>query len=246
MRLSAAAPRFSLFAPLIGCCVLAIISFLYVNHSVVYAEIMDLWMDVPYSYPFLDLRFVTGGIDCWARGIDVYLDNPCDPLDRTQNYSPLWLRFAFIPTGQEWLNVLGLGLLGCFLISVGFLQRSRQASDRELFLLAMLSSSSAFLFERGNLDLLMFSFAVFATVCQGYRLPVRVGGYAAILLAGMLKFYPLVLFVLLLRERLRTAIVAPAPRQPPGQLSDWRGLGCQGPAESVKRPAPRRTEDIWL
>jgi len=200
------APRFSPFAPIAGCCVLALISWLYAYHSTIYREILDLWMDQPWQEPFLDLRFVTGVIDCWGQGIDVYLHNPCDPLGREHNYSPLWLRFTFLPTGHEWLNWLGLGLIGCFLIAVGFLQRSRRTSDRALFILAMLSSSSAFAFERGNFDLLIFSLAVFAAVCLDGRQPARLCGYAAILFAGMLKFYPLVLFVLIFRERWKSIV----------------------------------------
>jgi hypothetical protein len=198
---SAFAPRFALFMPMVGCIVLALMSWLYIAHSMRYGEIIDLWMDVPYPEPFLDLHFVTAGIECRTLGVDVYLHDPCDPLGRLHNYSPLWLRFVFLPTGHEWLNWLGLGLLGCFLISIGFVQRSRRVSDRVLFGLAMLSSSSLFAFERGNLDLLMFIFAVVAVVCFGYRLPVRLCGYAVILLAGLLKFYPMVLFGLALRER---------------------------------------------
>jgi hypothetical protein len=203
---AAATPCFAPFAPIIGCCVLAVISWLYIYHSTLYQKILDLWMEQPWREPFLDLRFVTGVIECWGKGIDVYLHNPCDPFGREHNYSPLFLRFTFVPTGHEWLNWLGVGLIGCFLISVGFLQRSRRLSDRMLFILAMLSASSAFAFERGNLDLLIFVFAVIAAVCLGGRLPARIFAYAVILLAGMLKFYPMVLFVLLLRERWKTVI----------------------------------------
>jgi hypothetical protein len=203
---AAATPLFDPFAPIVGSVVLAIISWLYIGHSMLYQKILDLWMEQPWREPFLDLRFVTGVIECWGKGIDVYLYNPCDPIGREHNYSPLFLRFSFVPTGHEWLNWLGVGLIGCFLISVGFLQRSRRMSDRMLFILAMLSAASAFAFERGNLDLLIFSFAVFAAVCLDGRLPARLFGYAIILLAGVLKFYPMVLFVLLLRERWKSIV----------------------------------------
>jgi hypothetical protein len=52
----------------------------------------------------------------------------------------------------------------------------------------------------------MFVFAVIAACCVGGRLPVRGVGYLAILLASLLKFYPAVLFVLLLRERWKIAL----------------------------------------
>ena len=52
----------------------------------------------PLRYPFIDLQAVLSWADCWRRGFDVYVTNPCD---RTlMDYPPLWLRFTFLP-GKE-------------------------------------------------------------------------------------------------------------------------------------------------
>ncbi len=75
-----------------------------------------------------------------------------------------------------------------------------------MLLAAIASPMTAFAVERGNVDLLMFVLAAIAVVCMDRALAVRCIGYAAVMLAGLLKFYPLVLLLLLLRERLRTCL----------------------------------------
>ena len=157
---------------------------------------------VPFRYPFLDFQFVLASVDCWQRGVDVYVTNPCDVLDRPFDYSPLWLRFAFLP-GKEWTNPLGLCLAISFFLALAVLPPPR--SGRELLprLVATLSPVTTFAVERGNIDLLMFVIATAAGVLLLRPLRGRVAGYAMIVIAGLLKFYPLVLMVLTLRERPR-------------------------------------------
>ena len=198
--------RFDPLVPCVGFGVLAVASWLYTYHTGLYQYILNIWMLQPFPAPFLDLSFVTAGIDCWGKGVDVYEHNPCDLLDRTHNYSPLWLRLAFIPTGAEWTNILGLGLVGCFLIALGFLPLPRRASLLGASLLGVLSYSTAYAVERGNLDLLMFTAAIVAGLCLGGRLPARIAGYALITFISLLKFYPAVMLVVLLRERWRVII----------------------------------------
>jgi hypothetical protein len=156
----------------------------------------------PFRYPFIDLQNVLAWVDCWQRGVDVYVTNPCDVLDRKMDYPPLWLRLTFLP-GKEWTNPLGLCLAILFFLMLAVLPPP--GSGRELLprLVATLSPVTTFAVERANLDLLVFIIATAAGVLLLGPLRRRVVGYAMIVIAGFLKIYPLVLMMLTFRERPR-------------------------------------------
>src|SRR5262249_49806134 len=154
---------------------------------------------VPFRYPFLDLEFILASVDCWQHGIDVYVNNPCDVLGRPFNYSPLWLRFAFLPS-KDWTNPLGLCLSVSFFLALAILPSPRSASELLLRLTATLSPVTTYAAERGNIDLLMFVLATAAGILLLKPLRRRLAAYAIIVLAGLLKIYPFVLMVLTLRE----------------------------------------------
>ena len=123
-------------------------------------------------------------------------------LDRTLDYSPLWLRFTFLP-GKEWTNPLGLCLAISFFLALAVLPPPRSGKELLPRLVATLSPVTTFAVERANIDLLMFVIATAAGVLLLGPLRRRVVAYAMIVIAGLLKFYPLVLMVLTLRERPR-------------------------------------------
>jgi hypothetical protein len=78
-------------------------------------------------------------------------------------------------------------------------------SAKELLprLAVTLSPVTAFAVERGNIDLLMFLMATAAAVLLLGPLRMRVMAYSTIVIAGLLKIYPLALMVLTLREERR-------------------------------------------
>ena len=137
------------------------------------------------------MQGVTSPVECHRLGYDVYVQNPCDVFHRPHNYSPLWLWLAVLPITTAWDNVLGLGLVVLFLVALVFLPPAR---DWRLITLATISSTTMFAMERANIDLLMFVMAMLVA-------RLRFVGYAVALLAGMLKFYPIVLLVGTVRER---------------------------------------------
>jgi hypothetical protein len=163
-----------------------------------YQAILSLWSFGPFRYPFLDLIYVGAGVECFHKGIDVYLTNPCDPLDRVHDYSPLWLRMTFLLSTKTWLNVSGLALAA--------LPRLRRAADTLIVILFVASPVALYALERGNVDVAMFILAVLAVVCLDRAFAGRLVGYIAILIGGLLKFFPFVLFALLCRERPRVAV----------------------------------------
>jgi hypothetical protein len=161
---------------------------------------MTVMMLHPYPVPFIDAQQIPALVDCWKHGVDVYVSAPCDPLHRTLAYSPLWLRATFLP--KTWTNWIGIALDAGFFLSLALLPQPRRPSDLVIVILATFSSMPIFALERANMDVVMFLLIIVAGWCWVRSLSVRLAGYGFIAFAGLLKFYPLVLFLLILRERM--------------------------------------------
>jgi hypothetical protein len=187
--------------PAIGMVLLIIFALLYKFDYDTYLSVLSYPVDGVFQYPFLDWIYVPAQIECWRQGIDVYAGAPCDPLHRPMDYSPLWLRLTFIPTSKDAVVWTALGLDVLFIASLGFLPRPRRGLEFVTMALATYSSATLLALERANTDLLSFVLAVAAGICLGRKPAYRPAAYCAIVLAGVLKFYPLVLLTVLLRER---------------------------------------------
>jgi hypothetical protein len=174
-------------------------------HSI-YFRVLNLFSFDPFRFPFLDIQVVLAAAECSRQGFDVYVFNPCDALDRPLAYSPLWLRITphFLDTSAT--TAVGVGLTLLFIASLAAI--CRPATRRETLVLALtvLSPMVVYALERANADVVMF-LLIFAGCALGRaRCPWRFGAYALYFLAGVLKYYPLVLVVLVARERRRSAL----------------------------------------
>jgi hypothetical protein len=191
-----------LTAPAAGLAAMIALTLLYHLEPLYYYRVLGFIGIPPLRYPFLDFENVLSWVDCWQRGVDVYVNNPCDIFGRVLDYSPLWLRFTFLP-GEEWTNTFGLCLAVSFFLALAVLPPPRSGGELLPRLAITLSPVTTFAVERANIDLLMFVIATAAGVFLLGPLRRRVAGYAMIVIAGLLKIYPLVLMVLTLRERPR-------------------------------------------
>lgn len=150
--------------------------------------------------PFFDAVQIPALVECHRLGVDVYVSAVCDPGLRPLAYSPLWLRASFLPADLGWLDALGLALCGAWCLSLSCLPPLRSRRGAGLFALALLSSMPVFALERGNMDVAMFVLIALGGWCWQHGLSARSAGYALFTFAGLLKFYPLVLFLLFFRE----------------------------------------------
>jgi hypothetical protein len=190
--------------PLLGLALLAILGALYaIDFKNYYRALATGAGMVPFKYPFVDWEYVSANIKCWNEGINVYITNPCDVLDRVYNLSPLWLRAIFIPTDRAWTMPIGIGIILAFLLSLFWLVKP--ANWRELIIFALTCTSPMVVeaLERGNVDVIIFIMLVVAGALSAGPLANRILSYALMLLAGLLKFYPLIVLSTALRERPR-------------------------------------------
>jgi hypothetical protein len=190
---------------ILGVCIAATatMSYLYAIRDPLYDSIFNGWGFIPFRFPFLDWDYVSAGISCWRRGVNVYASDPCDVFNRAHDYSPLWLRAWFLPTGPAWRNVFGLGIALSFFCSLFLVQHPRSWKEALVFGAASLSTMTVYALERGNVDAAIFAIIVLAIV--GWMNP-RSGylSYAGIMFVGLLKFYPLVVLGVAIREKART------------------------------------------
>src|ERR1700730_2504029 len=196
--------------PLLGLTLLAIFSVIYLADTEAYSHALKVWGIIPFTYPFLDWEAVSAAIRCWNNNIDVYIADPCDVLNRPHLYSPLWLRATFIPTDRVWTMPIGIGIILGFLLSLFWIVKPANRRELIVFTLACTSTTVVYALERGNSDVIIFIMLVVAGVLSTGPLASRILSYALILLAGLLKFYPLIGLLTALRERPRTFFVIAA------------------------------------
>lgn len=168
------------------------------------------WFQVPATTPsFLDLRSVTSGWECTRKGVDVLVRNPCDPFPRPANYPRIWLWPASLGLGQSSTLILGIIVAGAFFVGAFVLMgRVERPLDVGVWVALLVSPAVMLGVERGNADLIVFPIVVVGIVLmRARRTAVSAVAHGAMLFAAMLKLFPALAFVALLRQPRRRVVV---------------------------------------
>src|SRR5262249_6092006 len=116
--------------------------------------------------------------------------------------SPLWLTASGIPLGVQDTGAVGWALDLMFIGSLSLLPPPQRYVELALVLAATFSTMVVFALERANADLILFMLAL-ATGFLAERGPAaRTIGYGLALLSALLKYYPIMMLVVLFRERI--------------------------------------------
>ncbi len=202
---------YRLAIPVVVLCLYAIMAGLWLSgaHSLYFGALRVLGIE-PFSFPFLDTHAVLAAAECRRQGIEIYLSNPCDVLGRPHVYSPLWLAIVPASLGTGATGWVGASLDLVFLLSLAVVLRPRTV--RELFILgaAAISPMAVYALERANNDLAVFLLVICGAIVFTAPRPFRLFSYGLFVAAGILKYYPLVLLILVARERWRDALVTAA------------------------------------
>lgn len=159
------------------------------------------YFDDPHEVPFGDLRAVMTSIDCWQRGLHTYEFGPKPDACQGFNYSPIWLRLPFLAKSVLPVPLAGAVLALAFLFSLRLLPVQATRGGVLLMVLASVSSACVFAVERANVDVLLYLMCLAGALLLARPWPRRTGAYVMFALAGFLKFYPIVLMGLAVRER---------------------------------------------
>jgi hypothetical protein len=176
---------------------------LWATNYPLYIAIMSVFGVDAWRSPFLDTIGLLSWIDCHQQGIDVFVTNPCDPLNRLFNYSPVLLSLPDFGLRVRDAFTIGFGIAFLFLATLPFLFRPASLHALVLACAACLSPAVLFALERGNFDLLEFVLIAAAGLFALRHRVTRFASYAIFLTSGLLKFYPLVLLALSVREQPR-------------------------------------------
>lgn len=161
--------------------------------------------------PFTDASAVLGVMQCYREGVDIYVSNPCDiPLGRPHVYSSVWLLGARTSITPASTMIVGTFMLLAFCLSMFLLPPARSRRAAILQTAAALSNAVIFSLFQANADVIIFVMIVVAAALVQRMLLLRIAGYALILAAASLKFYPLTLMVIALRERIWTFMTVSA------------------------------------
>src|SRR3977135_16794 len=166
-----------------------------------YFALLEYWGIEPFRFPFLDISGSLAVWECARQGLDVIVSDPCDVLQRSYSYSPIWMSWSMVPLGLADTPAVGWISSLVFLLSLPVLPRPRRRFELVLTLLATLSPAVVFAVERANPDILLFILALVTALSSEGGLAVRMVGYAVAVFSGLIKYYPFVSLVLLVEER---------------------------------------------
>ena len=164
-----------------------------------------------FPLPFGDTRAVLAVIDCHRMGVDVYVRVPCDvPLQRPHIYSSVWLIAAQTTITQRATLRVGTIIVLGFCLSLFLLPPARSARAAALLTAATFSNVVLFALWQGNADVIVFVMLAGAASLLLAPLRYRAAGYALLLSAGALKFYPVVAVAAAVREKAAVCLAVAA------------------------------------
>jgi len=157
---------------------------------------------------FLDLRSVTTASECDRRGVDVLELNPCDPLRRPANYPQVWVKLSLLRVDQGDTVPLALGMaLLALLAALALIPRSAPSRDGAVYGAALCSPAVMLGIERGNVDILIFALLVAAVLALPRGRAGAILAHALVLIAAILKLFPIFAVGMLVRHSPRRALV---------------------------------------
>ena len=186
---------------LVGLIAFGLLATLYVLATPLYLAILFFIGIDPWSYPFLDGQFMYAMKHCWEHGVDIYKSVPCDVVPGNKMaYSPLWPRLPFLPDDTTARVPIGLATDVLLLLSICVLPPVKTVREAALLTLATLSTMVCFALERNNIDVWMYLLIVIGVLLFIQSGAMRCLAYFVIFTAGLLKYYPLALMLLAIRE----------------------------------------------
>lgn len=154
---------------------------------------------------FADTVAILAAGQAQEAGRDVFLGNPFDPFGRPHVYGAWWLvtgPLGLVVRDAWWLGTV-LGVV--FAITALMLLAPRTAREAAVVFLLLVSPPVLLGIERANNDLVIFLLLALAAAALACSRPVSgAAGVLTLVLAAVLKFYPLAALgaVLVRRERL--------------------------------------------
>ena len=162
-----------------------------------YDETWKLWR-VPVEHPqFLDFRLIPGSAESYREGFEPTQKNPGDPHGRIFNYPAFWRLFFYTNISQADTVWIVMVMLVLFFIGVFLFPQNITVLDSVMMLLVIFSPAAMLLYERGNVDLIVFFLCAMIVISTDYS-PLLTS--ALLMFAAVVKLYPFFGVTVLLKE----------------------------------------------
>jgi hypothetical protein len=162
-----------------------------------YHETWRLWK-VPSAPPaFLDFRLIPGSAESLANGYEPSVENPYDPQRRIFNYPAFWRLFFYAGITQDDTVWMSVSMILLFTLAVLVFPKRLSVAGSIGMLLVVFSPASMLLYERGNVDLIVFVICVMVVIATDYSAYLAA---ALVVFGAIVKYFPLFGVTVFFRE----------------------------------------------
>ena len=162
-----------------------------------YHETWGIWKVPSWLPPFLDFRLIPGSAESFAHGYEPSVENPYDPTERYFNYPAFWRLFFYTGITQADTVWISVTMIVLFFMSVFLFPEKLSIRGAIAMLLVLFSPASMLLYERGNVDLIVFVLCVLAVLAAGRSTKLTA---FLILFGAVVKMFPLFGITVLWKE----------------------------------------------
>lgn len=152
-----------------------------------YHETWGIWKVPSWLPPFLDFRLIPGSAESFAHGYEPSVENPYDPTERYFNYPAFWRLFFYTGITQADTVWISVTMIILFFMSVFLFPDKLSIRGAIAMLLVLFSPASMLLYERGNVDLIVFVLCVLVVLAAGRSASLTA---LLILFGAVIKMFP--------------------------------------------------------
>ncbi len=162
-----------------------------------YERTWELWKVPTEMPPFVDFRLISGSADSFLHGFEPTIKNPYDPRQRIFNYPTFWRLFFYVHMTEAEIILTAISMILLFFVGA-FLFPHRISVPGAISMLGVLFSPAAMLlYERGNVDLVVFFVCVMIVIVAGFSANLAA---LLILFGAVIKMFPFFGISILLKE----------------------------------------------
>ena len=156
-----------------------------------------LWQIDVQKMSFMDFRLIPGSAESFRHGFEPSVENPLDPNKRIFNYPAFWRLFFYTGITQADTVWISISMIVLFFIAAFLFPEKLSILGAAAMLMVLFSPASMLLYERGNVDLIVFVICVLSVLAAG-----RSAYLAALLImfGSIVKLFPFFGVTVLLKE----------------------------------------------
>jgi len=172
---------------LIGGTVLVWVAIIILFNVYGYTQTLKLWR-VPFERDFFwDFRLIPGSAESFRNGFEPSVVNPFEAGQRIFNYPAFWRLFFY--TGIHMSDTVWIGICMIVLFFLGVFAFPQRLSilGAMAMLFVLFSPAAMLLYERGNVDLVVFFLCTMIVLASGYSPSLTA---MLVVLGAIVKMYP--------------------------------------------------------